>query len=93
MNDKQDRYFILTVAIALLIYWFSRPKNQAVADTSASAPDGFINDPVLAGYDPASGFQQTPLSNPNITVDVGNQGLSYLNDNYIPLFGFVGVAH
>lgn len=91
MNDKQTRYFVLTCALAVLLYWMSKPKHDI--SNSANAPvdesSDFIQDPNLQAYSPSNAPQ--PM-NPNISVNVANQGLSYLNNNYIPLFGFIGMA-
>ena len=91
MNDKQTRYFVLTCALALLLYWMSKPKMVAGNSTviPASTDGGFINDPNLQAYNPGTGFQSV---SPDINISIGNQGLNYLNNNYIPLFGFVGMA-
>lgn len=87
MNDKQDRYFYLTVILALLIYWVSKPKtvNNSTLVPTGNAGDSFINNPDLASYNPDTGFQP-------INVNIGNQAINYLNANYIPLFGFIGMA-
>ena len=93
MADKQTKYFVLTTVVAVLIYFLSRPKKVVDnANVDTTVPDQYINDPVLAGYNPNSGFANTALTDPNFNINIANQGLSYLDEKYIPLFGFVGIA-
>ena len=91
MADKQTKYFVLTTVVAVLIYFLSRPK-KVVDNIVTKAPDQYITDPVQAGYNPNNGFANTALTDPNFNINIANQGLSYLDEKYIPLFGFVGIA-
>ena len=94
MNDKQARYFIVALAVAGFIYWsikgnkagsavlIETPQTQGAAVPVDPITEFFANNPQAF----------TPQNLNTVNVTIANQGLNYLNDNYIPLFGFVGMA-
>lgn len=92
MESKEFTKWSAIALIGVLIYYLLKRKQNISSQTIVNNPDNnapFIGDPNLASYLPSPGFQ--PQTTP-ININIGNQGLNYLNDNYIPLFGFVGVA-
>lgn len=89
MNDKHFRNFAFAVGAAGLLYWlFRRKQNQAVNTT----PDVSTESPEQIVY-AANPSAFLPPSVSNINVNIANQGLGYLSNQYIPLFGFVGMAN
>lgn len=90
MNDKSYRNLALLIGGAIVLYWIF--KNKAGSNVAASTPlVGNVVNPELATYaGNPTGYGLTPSSQVAVTID--NQGMNYLNSNYIPLFGFVGMA-
>ena len=93
MNDRNYTKFAAVVGVGVLLWWLSKnnvPALSGVADAS----------PPLSGFDPMTQvFSNYPnawsppsLSDATIQVNIANQGLSTLSNQYIPLFGFVGIA-
>jgi hypothetical protein len=91
MSDKNKSAVIaLKVGgIALILFLIFRKKKSTVVSDNVpgAAPNQYIYDPVLAAYNPGLGLQPS-----NIDVNIANQGMNYLSNKYIPLFGFVGMA-
>lgn len=88
MNKEETIKIAAIIATGIIVYLLLN-KHPAIASQTEQPTDGFINNPNYQSYLPSTAFQPT---SPDITVNVDNQGLNYLNDNYIPLFGFVGIA-
>jgi hypothetical protein len=89
MNDKQfTKVSFIGLGLFLLWWLIQRKKNGGSVDVPMEGP---AVDPNTLVYstDP-SAFNPANLGNVNITI--ANQGLAYLGSNYIPLFGFVGMA-
>lgn len=80
------------IAGALLLLWWlwQRRLAQATQDDSIQAPEPAA-DPMTTVYasDPS---RFDPGSLGTVDINIGNQGLNYLSNEYIPLFGFVGMA-
>ena len=97
-NKKMWEYALLAAAIIFLIWLLMRKKNNAIdvssPQTGASSllpPNYSFNyDPIVATYsqDPAKFGPMTIDGSVNVNV-IGYNGL---NQNYMPLFGFVGMA-
>jgi hypothetical protein len=92
MNDK-DYTKLAFIALGLLLLWWLWQRKQAAAvqSTLPQAPTTTTSDPEQEV------FQNGPppiasVSNGTLDVDIANQGLGYLSNQYIPLFGFVGMA-
>lgn len=89
MNDRLFRDLALAVAGGLIV-WFLTQHQKNIASSSGSMvpdiPPAGYNIPQSDMYTPALGLQ------PAINIDIGNQGLNYLSDKLIPMFGFVGMA-
>jgi hypothetical protein len=84
MNDK-DYTKVAFIGLGILFLWWLYQRRQ-VATTQLQAP--LSSDPEQVAFNNApSGY---PIA--NVNIDIGNQGLAYLNNQYIPLFGFVGIA-
>ena len=85
---------VIIIGIGIVAFLLLRRKNLNIQNT-ATAPETapgnqFINDPVESAYSPNLAPQV--LGGGTIDVNIANQGLQYLSDKYIPLFGFVGMA-
>lgn len=82
---------IIGIGIIALLLLRKRNANQ-VSSVIPASPSGteFIQNPTEAAYSPNLAPQS--LSGGTINVNVANQGLQYLSNKYIPLFGFVGMA-
>lgn len=93
-HDKHSKS-IGTVAFilgALLLLWWllqRRAAQQAADDATvqAATPTDPITDTYASNPDAFN-----PPSLGTVNINIGNQGLSYLSNDYIPLFGFVGMA-
>lgn len=92
MTDKQFRAFVFIVLVLLFLWWLLHRHNQRTRaeNQSAPLPVGSINDPELLTYaaDPSAFGPRTINGSVNIEVN----GYNGLNQNYMPLFGFVGMA-
>lgn len=90
MNDK-DYTKVAFIGLGILFLWwlYHRKQVAAVAATQPQAP--VSTDPEQVAFNNApSGY---PIANVgDVNINIGNQGLSYLSNQYIPLFGFVGIA-
>lgn len=95
MNDKNFTRFSLAIGIGLLFWHFFGQKGTltapALQDAGAARQDtlpAFSIPPDLAAFAAnPSAFQPS-----NLNVKIDNQGLNYLTNHYMPLFGFVGMA-
>lgn len=91
MKDK-DYTKIAFIALALfLLWWLLRRKaaTQTAPDQIEAPTD--TPSPELATY-AANPDAFAPASLGTVDINIGNQGLGYLSNQYIPLFGFVGMA-
>lgn len=90
MKDKNFTKVAFILGALLLLWWlWQRRQSQATQDSTVQAPTPF--DPMTSTYasDPS---KFNPPSLGTVDINIGNQGLSYLSNDYIPLFGFVGMA-
>jgi hypothetical protein len=79
--------FMIAVAILFLLWWFFHRQQPM------TAPDGSplaYNDPQLLTYASNPGAFGPQTVNGSINVNVNGAGS--LSNQYIPLFGFVGMA-
>lgn len=88
MNDK-DFAKLGFIGLGLLLLWWlwMRKQSRTVTATQPQAPTTTTGDPqhdVFENGPPPIGSLGT--------IDINNQGLAYLSNEYIPLFGFVGMA-
>lgn len=95
MKDKAFRNFALLMGGAAILYWLhernvaaAAQEDQAIAPTPEASDDPI--DQVFASN--PSAFTPQSLGDSTINVDVSNQGLGMLSNQYIPLFGFVGMT-
>lgn len=91
MDDKNYARFALIAGGCALLYWlYQRKMNAENALQFPQAPQ-IPTDPMGDVYaaDP-DGFN--PQSLGDVNINIANQGLGYLTNQYIPLFGFVGMA-
>lgn len=90
MKDK-DYTKLLFIALALLALWWLWRRHQAsaLAGPQPQAPTTTVQDPEQVVFENGP----PPISSANtLNVNISNQGLGYLSSQYIPLFGFVGMA-
>ena len=88
MNEKEKAFTVLAVVVgAVIILWFWWEKRQAANAVTAPAPEAdFANWPM----DTPADYSPPDLS--HLTIDIANQTPNLLSQQYMPLFGFVGVA-
>jgi hypothetical protein len=94
MKDKAFRNFALICGGIALLWWLhERNVEAAQAADNAQAPTPQTSDnPIDQVFSSnPSAFTPQTLPNSTINVDVSNQGLGMLSNQYIPLFGFVGM--
>lgn len=94
MNDKDFRNLILAVGAGALLWWlYQRNLAAQIGSTMAQAPAEPITaaDPINDVYG-ANPSAYNPQSLGTINVNISNQGLGFLANQYFPLFGFVGMA-
>jgi hypothetical protein len=90
MTDKTFSRFLFIIAALFLAWYLWHRKNAAVV-----APDGTMiqsgsNDPMLLAYAANPSRFDPPTVNGMVNINVN--GAAGLNQNYMPLFGFVGMA-
>lgn len=94
MNDRTYTSLVTVVGILAGLYFFL--KGNKAGNTVLISGGG--NVPAIAPFDPAAAMFAnnpgafTPQAIGAQTINIDNQGLSYLSNKYIPLFGFVGMA-
>ncbi len=91
MDDKKFDRLVVITALILAVWWIMRPKAQAASQPVPPVDTGNIPAPELAAFS-ANPAAFMPQSLGNINVNVDNQGLGFLSNQYVPLFGFVGMA-
>jgi hypothetical protein len=95
MNDRDWLYLSGTV-IALAVLWYAWSHRAGAAPPAnpseqiGALPVGW-DDPMTSVYaaNPAAYQPATPGS---LTLNIANQSPSILDSQYMPLFGFVGIA-
>jgi hypothetical protein len=92
MKDKEfTKFAFIALGIALLWWLWQRRVANMPSEPETEAPTMTPNDPQLITYSQnPSAFNPPSLG--NININIANQGLSYLSNQYVPLFGFVGMA-
>jgi hypothetical protein len=90
MDDKQFERFLAVVAILFVAWWLFHRRARGTVAPDGTPIIGVINDPELITYaaNPAAFGPQTVNGSVDINVS-GNVGLA---SDYVPLFGFVGMA-
>lgn len=90
MNDKEYTKLTFIALGLLLLWWLWRHKqNGSLISASPEVPTTTTSDPEQEIF---SNGPPPIASVGTIDVNIGNQGLGYLSNQYIPLFGFVGMA-
>lgn len=91
MNDKNFRNLALVVGSAGLLYWLYKRRQAQLSATPVAPDPQTANTPIDSVYSSnPNAFDPPSLGNINITI--ANQGLAGLTNQYIPLFGMVGIA-
>ena len=92
MTDRQYTTTLTILTLLAGLYWYLNSKNSSQVVLSGNAsPSPSAMTPADAIY---SNNPQafTPQALGAQTINIQNQGLSYLSNKYTPLFGFVGMA-
>lgn len=89
MNDKRFERFLAACA-ALFIVWWLVHKRAASQGGASSVSMPYNVDPIDYTYAANPGAFGPQTVNGNIDINV--RGYNTLNQNYLPLFGFVGMA-
>lgn len=90
MNDK-DYTKLAFIALGLLLLWWLWRRRQAgqTVSTQQQVPTTTTSDPQQEVFENGP----APIGSlGTVDINIGNQGLGYLSNQYIPLFGFVGMA-
>lgn len=92
-----DKKKLLIVAGLALLLWLLLKRKKVVTQSESFKNAGGNDDPLLLAYanDPARNEPAKYTYNidgSNANVNLGPQGFGYLDNKYIPLFGFVGMA-
>ena len=90
MSDKQFELFGLVVAIALAIWYFLSKKAAAKTETPGQIAGAFPSGNWPMTSVPANTY--TPPTIGQLSLDVHNPAFASLTNQYMPLFGFVGMA-
>lgn len=88
MNTKEKEFAVLAAIIgAVLLFWYlwERKQKAAAAESGPAPEQDFGNWPM-----DVNGDQYAPQAVPEINI--ANQTPNLLTNQYIPLFGFVGMA-
>jgi hypothetical protein len=90
MNDKQFTRFLFIMLALFLAWWLFHRRTSGATVAPNGTPMGTYNDPQLLTYaaNPSKFGPQTVNGSVNIAVN----GYNGLNQNYMPIFGFVGMA-
>jgi len=84
---------LVVVAGVLLTVWLAMRATKGGAVMLPPASNVPTNNPIVNDF-----MRQYPGGSPiqilgtPTNINIGNQGLNYLSNKYIPLFGFVGMA-
>ncbi len=92
MNDSRFDTLILSITGALIVWVLIRKTtggNNTQILAPQSAPTDQYNIPQASMW---NGSTLPVSAQPAINVNIGNQGLNYLNQTVMPMFGFVGMA-
>jgi hypothetical protein len=97
MNDKQFRNYAIITGGVIAIVWLWKNYGKQIGQQLGvtNAPSLPMDNPQLAtyaanpnAYNPRV-LQVAPVQD---TINIQNQGFGFLDNKYIPLFGFVGMA-
>lgn len=94
MNDKQYKMLALVIGIAVVAYWAmqknGKPVSVAAAPAQSTLPIAW-NSPMASAYN-ADPTAFAPITPGQLDVTINNQSGNLLSNQYVPLFGFVGMA-
>lgn len=88
MKNEKDFVILAVVAGIVMVFWWmhERRVNAAQAVTGPAPEADFGNWPMNTGTD------YSPPSLDGLSINIANQTPNLLTNQYIPLFGFVGMA-
>ncbi len=89
MNDKQFSLFAIVIALALFAWFYFQRKQNQTQQTPGQIAGAFpqslnLPTPNSAAYSPPTMGQ--------LELNIQNPGFNMLTNQYIPLFGFTGMA-
>jgi hypothetical protein len=95
MTDHQ--FNILSIgAVTLALIWLFKERGVDTVSVppaqSPALPVGFQLPMDSAYGDNSNATPFSPVTAPQLAINIGNQSAALLDQNYIPLFGFVGMA-
>lgn len=93
----KDNHFaligLLAIAGAVAWYYYDQSTNTgALAPSAAASPLPVPWDTPMDDVYAANPSAYQPATPASLTLNIPNQALSLLSDQYTPIFGFVGVA-
>lgn len=74
----------------LFLFWLYKHRQYQNAAPEVTPPES-ASDPETLTY--AANPNQFDPASINANINIGNQGLGYLDNKYMPMFGFVGMAN
>jgi len=94
MNDATFDRTITALTIVLGLYWFlAGRKNAPLNPANIPLPTSTPLDPNMVNYmQQTGGNPPIAVSGPNMNINIANQGLGFLSNKYVPMFGFIGMA-
>jgi hypothetical protein len=87
VNDKEFTVLAILAGMVGILWWLIE-RNKSQSTTPAGQPDAF---PVNPDW-PMSAVTGDQFEPANLNVNIANQSANLLSNQYIPLFGFVGMA-
>lgn len=93
-------YFAATAGVMVLLWWVWKRNQEANSIQAAATPSESVDgggfpipwgSPMTDVYD-ANPTAYNPPTDADLTLNVGNGQISGLSSDYMPLFGFVGIA-
>jgi len=90
MSDKQFELFGLVVAVALAIWYYLSKRNAQSQETPGQIAGAFPSGNWPMTSVPPSTFMPPSLG--QLELNINNPNLGMLSNQYIPLFGFTGMA-
>ncbi|MEL5850088.1 MAG: hypothetical protein U7M05_12115 [Candidatus Igneacidithiobacillus chanchocoensis] len=91
MNDKQFDLFAIAVALALAV-WYFLSRKQSQSQMAPGEVAGAFPSNVMWPQNNVQPQAYAPPSLGQVELNINNPALSALTNQYIPLFGMVGIA-
>ncbi len=92
MSDKEFTLFAIFAAIAGFVWWIYEKHKQAAATAVPGTIGGTLPENLNWPMDSVNPQTYSPPSIGKVSMSVNNPGFNLLSNQYIPLFGFVGMS-